>query len=55
MAELQKRKKLAKYYSRSNDPNTIAVQNIFRKLTKSSLRTKVNCNFDSYFHCYFEY
>ena len=33
----ERRKILADYYSRSNDPNSRAVQNIFRGLTKSGL------------------
>jgi hypothetical protein len=36
----KKRKILAKYYSRSNDPNSRSVQNIFRALTKSGLLVK---------------
>ena len=36
----RKRKILAKYYSRSNDPNSRSVQNIFRALTKSGLLVK---------------
>ena len=36
----QKRKVLAKYYSRSSDPNSRSVQNIFRALTKSGLLVK---------------
>tara|TARA_B110000046_G_scaffold62583_1_gene70120 strand:- start:2523 stop:3350 length:828 start_codon:yes stop_codon:yes gene_type:complete len=35
-----KRKILAKYYSRSSDPNSRSVQNIFRALTKSGLLVK---------------
>jgi len=37
---LKKRKILAKYYSRSSDPNSRSVQNIFRALTKSRLLVK---------------
>lgn len=33
----ERRKILADYYSRSNDPDSRAVQNIFRGLTKSGL------------------
>ena len=36
----RKRKILAKYYSRSNDPDSRSVQNIFRALTKSGLLVK---------------
>jgi len=36
----EKRKILAKYYSRSSDPNSRSVQNIFRALTKSGLLVK---------------
>lgn len=36
----EKRKILAKYYSRSSDPNSRSVQNIFRALTKSGLFVK---------------
>lgn len=36
----EKRKTLARYYSRSNDPNSRSVQNIFRALTKSGLLVK---------------
>ena len=36
----KKRKILAKYYSRSSDPNSRSVQNIFRALTKSRLLVK---------------
>lgn len=36
----KKRKILAKYYSRSTDPNSRSVQNIFRALTKSGLLVK---------------
>ena len=36
----ERRKILADYYSRSNDPNSRAVQNIFRGLTKSGLLVK---------------
>ena len=36
----EKRKTLALYYSRSNDPNSRSVQNIFRALTKSGLLVK---------------
>lgn len=36
----KKRKILAKYYSRSSDPNSRSVQNIFRALTKSGLLVK---------------
>jgi len=36
----KKRKILAKYYSRSNDPTSRSVQNIFRALTKSGLLVK---------------
>ena len=33
---------LAEYYSRSNDPNSRSVQNIFRGLTKAGLFVKSN-------------
>ena len=36
----ERRKILAEYYSRSNDPNSRSVQNIFRGLTKSELLIK---------------
>ena len=36
----ERRKILASYYSRSNDPNSRSVQNIFRGLTKSGLMVK---------------
>ena len=36
----ERRKVLANYYSRSNDPDSRAVQNIFRGLTKSGLLVK---------------
>ena len=36
----EKRKELAKYYSRSNDPNSRSIQNIFRGLTKCELLIK---------------
>lgn len=36
----ERRKILASYYSRSNDPNSRSVQNIFRGLTKSGLIVK---------------
>ena len=36
----ERRKILADYYSRSNDPDSRAVQNIFRGLTKSGLLIK---------------
>ena len=36
----ERRKILADYYSRSNDPNSRSVQNIFRGLTKSGLFIK---------------
>ena len=38
----ERRKILADYYSRSNDPDSRAVQNIFRGLTKSGLLVKCN-------------
>jgi hypothetical protein len=41
----EKRKILAKYYSRSSDPNSRSVQNIFRALTKSGLLVKCNKKF----------
>jgi len=36
----ERRKILAEYYSRSNDPNSRSAQNIFRELTKSGLLLK---------------
>ena len=36
----ERRKILAEYYSRSNDPNSRSVQNIFRGLTKTGLLVK---------------
>ena len=36
----ERRKRLANYYTRSNDPNSRAVQNIFRGVTKSVLLVK---------------
>ena len=36
----ERRKILAEYYSRSNDPNSRSVQNIFRGLTKTGLLIK---------------
>ena len=36
----EKRKLLAKYYSRSSDPDSRSVQNILRGLTKSGLLVK---------------
>ena len=37
----EKRKLIAQYYSRSNDPNNRAIQNILRGLTKSGLHRKL--------------
>ena len=40
----EKRKTLAEYYSRSDDPNSRSVQNIFRGLTKCGLLVKCRKN-----------